>query len=89
MPGGPPSSRACGVDTVAVMAYLLRWTENADGSFSATTHNDKTYRVERADGSWWALTPDGETRGPHDSSITARYTGDAAALDLEGPENVL
>lgn len=72
------------------MAYLLRWTENADGSFSATTHNGKTYRVESIDDAWWALTPYDDTRGgPHESSITARYTCDSFALDLEGPENVL
>ncbi|WP_028046275.1 hypothetical protein [Cellulomonas sp. URHE0023] len=71
------------------MAYLLKWTENADGTFSAETHNAKTYRVERIDGSWWALTPDDTRGGPHDSSITARYACDALALDLEGSENVL
>ena len=72
------------------MAYLLTWTEHADGSFSATTHNGKTYRVELIDDSWWALPPYSDTRGgPHDSSITARYSCDAFALDLEGPENVL
>jgi hypothetical protein len=72
------------------MAYLLRWTEDADGSFSAATHNGKTYRVEPVDGAWWAVAPDNDTRGgPHESSIIARYAADSFALELEGPENVL
>ncbi|WP_028048481.1 hypothetical protein [Cellulomonas sp. URHD0024] len=72
------------------MAYLLKWTEQSDGSFAATTHNGKTYRVVRIDDAWWALAPYDDTRGgPHDSSITARYSCDAYALELEGPQNVL
>jgi hypothetical protein len=71
------------------MAYLLRWTEQPDGSFSATTHNGRTYRVELVEGTWWAVAPDATRGGPHDSSITARYASDGLALELEGPENVL